>query len=193
MPVSLAGPPSPTAIVRGAALFDDFDLNTFWEQSEYADREYVDTALTPEKVALVERTLGYKLPATYLTLMTSQNGGIPARTNHRTKERTSWAEDHVAITGISGVGDGKRYSLCGEIGSQFWIDKWGYPPIGVYFADCPSAGHDMLCLDYRACGPHGEPIVVHVDQEYGYKITFVAPTFEAFIRGLEGDEAFDAG
>lgn len=73
---------------------------------------------------------------------------------------------------------------------MFNIDEWGYPPIGVYFADCPSGGHDMLCLDYRACGPSGEPTVVHVDQACDYKITFVAPNFEAFIRGLEDDDAF---
>ena len=52
------------------------------------------------------------------------------------------------------------------------------------WCDCPSAGHDMLCLDYRACGPSGEPRVAHVDQERGYAVTFVAPSFESFIRGL---------
>jgi hypothetical protein len=57
-------------------------------------------------------------------------------------------------------------------------------------SDCPSAGHDMLCLDYRACGPNGEPQVVHVGQEWDYQITFAAETFEAFIRGLESSEAF---
>jgi len=67
----------------------------------------------------------------------------------------------------------------------------GLPAHRVYFADCPSAGHDMVCLDYRACGPQGEPSVVHVDQERDYKITFVAPSFEAFVRGLESDDAFD--
>jgi hypothetical protein len=40
--------------------------------------------------------------------------------------------------------------LGGTFGSRFWIEEWGYADIGVYFADCPSAGHDMLCLDYRA-------------------------------------------
>jgi len=71
-----------------------------------------------------------------------------------------------------------------------WLDEWGYPDIGVYFADTPSAGHDMIALDYRACGRDGEPAVVHVDQEVGYVVTPLAPTFEDFIAGLVGEEAF---
>lgn len=123
--------------------------------------------------------------------MRFQNGGIPNRRNHRTKERTSWAEDHIAITGIYSIGRDKTYSLCGPFNSKFWVEEWGYPPIGIYFADCPSAGHDMLCLDYRKCGPSGEPQVVHIDQEWNCKITFVAENFASFIRGLEDDEAFN--
>jgi len=171
--------------------FHDFDLSDFWEESDYAYKEYVDNPLTSEKVARIEQRLGYKLPAAFVALMTSQNGGEPRKTNHRTGEPTSWAHDHIAITGIYSIGDSKRCSLGGEVGSQFWVDEWGYPPIGVYFADCPSAGHDMLCLDYRVCGPLGEPQVVHVDQEADYKITFVAENFEAFIRGLQNDQDFD--
>ena len=174
-------------------MLDDLDPQAFWEPSEYADREYTDAPLTPEMVAQVERTLGYTLPAAYVALAKTRNGGIPLRTAHRTAEPTSWAEDHVAITGIYGIGGGKPCSLLGGFGSRFWIEEWEYPPIGVYFADCPSAGHDMLCLDYRACGPAGEPSVVHVDQEDDYRVTFVAPDFASFIRGLEPDEAFETG
>jgi hypothetical protein len=107
-----------------------------------------------------------------------QNGGIPNKTCHRTRTATSWAEDHVAITGLFSIGDSKTYSLCGRLGSQFMIDDWGYPPIGGYFADCPSAGHDMLALGYRASGRGREPTVVHVDQERDYAITLVAERFE---------------
>jgi hypothetical protein len=174
-------------------VFEDLDLGQFWEKSALADREYVDDPLTDLKVAFVERALKFKLPAAYVALMRLQNGGIPARSRHRTADATSWAEDHIAITGIYSIGSAKPCSLCGDFGSQFWVDEWDYPPIGIYFADCPSAGHDMLCLDYRFCGPHGEPTVVHVDQELDFRITLVAADFEAFIRGLEGDEAFDAG
>jgi hypothetical protein len=123
--------------------------------------------------------------------MRFQNGGIPKHTAHATNERTSWSHDHIAITGIYSIGFNKPCSLCGKYGSEFWSTEWGYPEIGIYFADCPSAGHDMLCLDYRTCGPEGEPSVVHVDQELEYKITFVARDFESFIRGLQSDEDFE--
>jgi hypothetical protein len=171
-------------------MLEDFDLRDFWEKSAYADQEYVAEQLTDAGIAQVEQKLQYKLPAAYAALMRSQNGGIPKRQNHRTNSPTSWARDHIAITGIYSIGMQKPCSLCGEYGSQFWIDEWGYPPIGIYFADCPSAGHDMLCLDYRECGPAGEPRVVHIDQECDYRVTLIAENFEAFVRGLEDDEAF---
>lgn len=175
------------------ALSSDFDLSDFWEEeeSEDSDEDYVDLPVTPEEVAQVERELGYKLPAAYVELMESQNGGIPLRTNHRTKEPTSWAKDHVSIVNLSAIGHHATYALCGESGSKFWMTEWDYPDIGIYFATCPSGGHDLLCLDYRACGPQGEPSVVHVDQGEDFKITAVAPSFESFIRGLEDDSAFD--
>ncbi|MHA3774082.1 SMI1/KNR4 family protein [Verrucomicrobiota bacterium sgz303538] len=168
----------------------NFDLTDFWKDSDYARKVYVGAPITDEMIRSVETELGYKLPNAYIELLRSQNGGIPVRTNHRTSQPTSWADDHVAITGIYGLDCGKLSSLCGEFSSKFWMEEWGYPNIGIYFADCPSAGHDMLCLDYRCCGPDGEPKVVHVDQESDYKITLVADTFEAFIRGLEDESAF---
>lgn len=174
-----------------ARIFADFDIATFWEPSEYATKNYVGAPLTGAAIAAVEKKLGFRLPASYIEFMQFQNGGIPRCTNHRTKERSSWSHDHIAITGLYSIGGNKPYSLLGGLGSQFWIEEWGYPPIGVYFADCPSAGHDMVCLDYRACGPTGEPQVVHIDQEWDYKIVFVAMNFKEFILGLEDDSVFD--
>lgn len=171
--------------------FDDFDFTDFWEDSEYSRRKYEDDSLTAEKIVTVERILGYRLPAAYIALSQRQNGGMVRKERHRTSTRTSWAHDHIAITGILAIGNSKSCSLLGSFGSNFWVTKWGYPPIGIYFADCPSAGHDMVCLDYRACGPTGEPSIVHVDQERDYAITYIADTFESFIRGLEPSENFD--
>ena len=172
-------------------IFRDFDATDFWEDCDYAAENYVEPSPTDKQIAEIEALLGYKLPAAYVELSRVQNGGSPNNTCFRTNTPTSWAEDHVALTGIYAIGKTAHYSLGGSMSTQFWIDEWGYPPIGIYFADCPSAGHDMIALDYRECGRTGEPSVVHVDQEGGYKITPLADNFEAFIRGLEHDEVFD--
>lgn len=164
-------------------VFGDFDISDFWEQSEFARKEYIDAPLTDRIIADVQRALGYTLPRAYIELMRQQNGGVPTNKYHRTKPN-SWTGDHISIHGIFAIGRVKSHSLCGEFGSRFWIDEWQYPPIGIYFADCPSAGHDMVCLDYRDCGHTGEPQVVHVDQEGDCRITFLAKDFETFIRGL---------
>ncbi len=161
----------------------------FWEDSDYARKEYVGALLTDDVLDAVEAALSCKLPRAYITLARQQNGGIPRRTNYRTKQRTSWSDDHVAITGIFSIGFERPCSLCGAFGSKFWVARWGYPDIGVYFADCPSAGHDMLCLDYRQCGPTGEPVVVHVDQELDFRITHVADNFQSFVIGLASDDS----
>lgn len=171
--------------------FEGFDFTNFWNDGTCARQEYVSDPPSDELISSVEKELGYKLPASYIWLMKRHNGGMPVNTCFPTSEPTSWAADHVPITGIFGIGREKAYSLCGELGSRFMIDEWNYPAIGVAICDCPSAGHDMIFLDYRACGPGGEPAVVHVDQENGYKITHLADSFEAFIRGLQNQSIYD--
>ena len=165
----------------------------FWEASDYSKAEYEGEPLTEELLASVETELGYKLPAAYVELLKSQNGGIPRLRCFRTNQPTSWADDHIAISGIYGINRSKPGSLCGDYKTQFWIDEWGYPDIGVYFSDCPAAGHDMVCLDYTLCGPRGEPRVVHVDQSLDYLVTVLANSFQAFISGLVSDKEFATG
>ena len=70
-------------------------------------------------------------------------------------------------------------------------EEWGYPEIGICVCNCPSAGHDMIMLDYRKSGNDGEPEVVHVDQERDYRITFLAKNFEEFTRGLVNESVYD--
>ncbi|MCX4746144.1 SMI1/KNR4 family protein [Kitasatospora sp. NBC_01287] len=173
--------------------FEGFDAAGFWDDSAYALKEYVEEAPPSRELiaSLTEELGGYRLPDSYLALMTAHNGGTPARTCFPVTEATSWAEDYIEITGIRGIGRTRSHSLGGEFGSRFWIDMWEYPDIGVYFADTPSAGHDMLALDYRACGRQGEPTVVHVDQESDFAITLVAENFEAFVTGLVDESVYD--
>ncbi|MBL7632551.1 SMI1/KNR4 family protein [Frankia nepalensis] len=174
-------------------IFPDIDLDGFWDDNEYAVREYVDAPPSAAVIASVEAELGYRLPASYVALMRAHNGGMPHRTCCPAPNRTTWARGHVAVHGIMGIGREKSCSLAGEFGSRFWIDEWGYPAIGVYFADCPSAGHDMIAFDYRDREPGGEPSVVHVDQEDDYRITVLAPDFVSFIQALRPEEDYDIG
>ncbi|MCJ7934606.1 MAG: SMI1/KNR4 family protein [Chryseobacterium sp.] len=172
-------------------FFKDFDFTDFWSENTYSIRDYEEPYPDDEMIASIEEELGYKLPASYIELMRLHNGGLVNRGFFPTAESTSWAEDHIAIEGIMGIGREKTYSIGGELGSRFMMEEWGYPNDGVYICDCPSAGHDMVLLDYSKCGKEGEPEVVHVDQENDYKKTFLAKDFETFIKGLKEEEDFD--
>ena len=167
--------------------FEGFELSDFWREDSWA-RKYACPPLIPAIVAEAERMLGYKLPASYIWLMERQNGGIPVSKCFPTGEPTSWAEDHIAIETIFGVGKAAG-NIVDE--TRLMVEEWGYPAIGIAICDCPSAGHDEIFLDYRACGPEGEPAVVLIDQEGDYDITRLAGSFEEFIRGLKNDSEFD--
>jgi hypothetical protein len=155
-----------------------------WEFGEQVASEYHERAPSAEDIRSIESELGYRLPAGYVALARNHNGGILRRNAHASPSPTTWAEDHVAITGIFAIGRTAPASLCGSNGQRLWLEEWGYPALGVYFADTPSAGHDLIALDYTVCGPNGEPSVVHVDQEVGYAATELANSFDAFIAGL---------
>ena len=128
--------------------------------------EPFDVPLTDEALRSVEAELGRQLPAAYVDLARRHNGGWLAHHVHPAPRRTTWADDHVSVVSLAAIGRGREFSLCG---------------IGVYFGDCPAAGHDMIALD---CRSPGEPPVVHVDEEWDYRITVLAPDFETFVRGL---------
>ncbi|MDG4784580.1 SMI1/KNR4 family protein [Micromonospora sp. WMMD1102] len=154
----------------------------------FAPGEAFDAPLTDEVLRSVEAELGRQLPAAYVGLARQHNGGWLAHAAHPAPHPTTWADDHVRVVSLAAIGRDRGFSLCGAGGSAFWVEEWGYPDIGVYIADCPSAGHDMIALDYRS---RGEPVVVHVDQEWNYRITVLAPDFETFIRQLVDASDYD--
>ncbi|MBR0955018.1 SMI1/KNR4 family protein [Bradyrhizobium canariense] len=172
--------------------FDGFDFEGFWDDRPNSLENCVEPPPSDELIASIEQEIGgYRLPAAYVDLARRHNGGIVKRNCHPMKERTGWAEDHVAIKGLYAIGRTSTYSLAGELGAKFMIEKWGYPPIGVGIANTPAGGHELIMLDYRTCGKRGEPQVVYVDQEDDYSIVVVAPDFEAFIRGLVEESEYD--
>jgi hypothetical protein len=147
----------------------------------FDDSGPLEDPLTDEALRTLEAQLGHHLPHAYVALARRHNGGAFARDACPAPSRTTWAEDHVGVCSLAAIGHTASFSLCGEHGSAFWVTEWGYPDIGVYIVDCPSAGHDMIALDYRS---PGEPAIVHVDQERDYRITVIAPDFETFVTGL---------
>ncbi|MDX1959376.1 MAG: SMI1/KNR4 family protein [Leptospiraceae bacterium] len=169
---------------------EDLDLKLFWENSKYSEKEYVGCPVTQILIKEVEKEIGLKLPASYLTLLESQNGGIPKNRNFPLSKVKSISDECISISGIFGIDSSKKNSILGANGNEFMISTWGYPDIGIYICNCPSAGHDMVGLDYRECGRKGEPKVVYVDQENDYRITFLTSNFEEFIYGLVTDEYF---
>ena len=154
-------------------------MDDFWDDT---DSDRTGPPLTPESVRDAETALGYKLPESYLQLLRVRNGGFPRRCCFPTAVRTSWAEDHIQITTLFGVGF--EQGIDGEFESRYMIGEWGYPDVGIVIADTPSAGHDAVMLDYSECGPRGEPRVIHVETEGGDPVVLVlAPDFELFARG----------
>lgn len=96
-------------------FFKDFDFNNFWNESSYSVRDYIEDYPTDEMIASVESELGYKLPASYIELMRYQNGGLVNKSCFPTTESTSWADDHIAITGIMGLGVKKHILFAGNL------------------------------------------------------------------------------
>ncbi len=170
-------------------LFEGFDFTGFWKESKYAKETYGCGKLDQQERERAEAALGYKLPAAYVWLMEQHNGGVPVNTCFPANTPTNWADDHIAIEGIFGVWPRPMDSIVSE--TRLMVDKWGYPNIGVAICDCPTGGHQEVFLDYRKCGPQGEPAVVYVDQEDDYSILHLADNFEDFIRGLVNQSLFE--
>jgi len=145
------------------------------------DTEYTGPDLTPRMIADAEQGLGVALPAAYLDLLRVRNGGSLLRCVFATPFPTSWDDDNFEVRAILGIG-GEDGIDAPEGGSRYLIEEWGYPPIGVVFAVCPSGGHDTVMLDYAKLNGGGEPTVAYVDEDRIPRT--VADGFEAFVAGL---------
>ena len=155
--------------------------------ADYDEGFHSTQAVTPERIAQVEAALGYPLPASYIALMTLHNGGSLNRYIYRYPEEDG-SESELLVHDISGIGFDGDSTLCGACGSRFWEDpdNWGYPPIGIYFAE-EDSGHGLFALDYRNLPADDEPPVVNIYHD-GMTITRIAAHFAEFVRRLSGDD-----
>ena len=65
-------------------------------------------------VRAAEKKLGYRLPAAYVALLKIRNGGYLERSAFPTTKCPRWAEDHVGVRDIMGIGGNHG------IDSEFW-------------------------------------------------------------------------
>jgi len=144
------------------------------------DNYYSGPPLNDNMVRAAEANVGFRLPRAYVELLHERNGGVPIRRCFRTTVKTSWAEDHIEISGLLGVGSVR--GIDGNLGSAYLIQEWDYPNIGIVIGDTPSGGHDTVMLDYRECGSQGEPRVVYVDDDR--TILVLAANFAEFADRL---------
>jgi hypothetical protein len=147
-----------------------------------------DTRLGPEltdsMIELAEQRLGVKLPASYLKEMRQRNGGHLRTVYCPTTRKTDWGTNFIQLRTVIGIGypDG----IDGPFGSKYMVAEWGYPDIGVLIADTPAGGHDAVMLDYRACGPIGEPSVAFIDEDRA--VLPLAANFDSFVALLQESE-----
>ena len=155
----------------------------FWSTGTYG----VQPPLTDEAVRDAEKVLGVRLPEALLELLRVQNGGIVVRERSAfpTAEPTSWAPDHVPFDSVMGIGRVPR--TLSLLDSPYLVGEWGLPsPVVLLTGD----GHTWVALDYRECGPEGEPSVVWLDAESETESP-LAPDLRSFLAGLVPAEDFD--
>ncbi|WP_144290366.1 SMI1/KNR4 family protein [Chitinilyticum litopenaei] len=149
---------------------------------------FTGPTLSRNAVKAAEMELGLKFPAAYLELLYIKNGGSTRYDCFAVDRPTSWARDHISITGIRGIGG--KYGI--DATSELKINSdWGYPTLGFVFAETPAAGHTVVMFDYSKCGPSGEPQVAWVDV-YGEQpeVIILASSFSQFVSGLTTSLSF---
>jgi hypothetical protein len=137
--------------------------------------------LTAQMIEAAEQKLGYRLPADYLALLQVRNGGYIQRDSFPFTRPSNSSEQYALVGGISGIGG--RDGIDSEYGSQYLIQEWSYPQLGIVI---DSDGHTAVMLDYRETEPSGEPAVVYIDTDVeGEPLVIpLAANFGEFIQGL---------
>lgn len=142
---------------------------------------YTGPDLVPAMVHEAERRLGRRLPAAYVEALYAVNGGELRRVRIDTPFPTTWAEDHIEVEALLGIGG--PWGIDSPDGSDYLVKEWEYPPIGVVFTMCPSGGHDTVMLDYTRLNADGEPTVAYIDEDRIPRT--IADSFEAFAAALQ--------
>lgn len=70
--------------------------------------------------------------------------------------------------------------------TSYLVREWDLPsPVVLLYGE----GHYWVALDYRRCGPDGEPSLLWIDVEAASEQT-LAPTFKVFVERLSPSDAY---
>lgn len=145
--------------------------------------------LTDEHVEHAERVLGVRLPSDLILLLRHQNGGYVSTEFAAcpTTRPTSWADDHVAVTEIAGIGCTAGLSL---LDTPSLNEEWGQPRELVLLS---GDGHWWIALDYRQADFDSEPpVIFHENDSDGSSDELaLARSFRDFICKLIPEPAID--
>lgn len=162
--------------------FANFDWNSFWRNDSNQFIHFRGGKIKEEDIIRAEEEFGYKLPDSYIELLSSQNGGAPFSNLCYYEENGKFMP--VYLTAIYGVDPKLEYSICGDSGAKMIYNKLAYPNIGLPIAFTTKDDNAMIFLDYSECGSKGEPKVVLIEKGKDYKRTLLAENFETFIKSL---------
>ena len=144
--------------------------------------DFPDRPLTDELVAEAERVLEVILPADLLSLLRVRNGGAVAGAWNA---HSLGADKYVLFDYLLGIAlDPDMPSM---LSTPYLIGECRLPSSIVLING--EEGHYWVALDYRECGPAGEPAVVRLEND-GARDERLAPDFRTFITGLRPQAEF---
>ncbi|MEC0278767.1 SMI1/KNR4 family protein [Bacillus halotolerans] len=146
-------------------------MSEFWESSEYDPFRLTD--ISDNEIKNVEKKLNLTLPEQYKKLIIQQNGGLINFNAFPTDQETSWAEDHIEVDHLRGIGKD-----LGILESEYLIKEWGLPQRLLLIQ---GDGHNWVALDYRLTNEN--PPVHYFDLELNNDIK-IAVSFDEFLSKL---------
>lgn len=165
-----------------AVVTVDEVVASFWRDSDFG----VLDPLTDEAVRDAEDQLRVALPASLVRLLRVQNGGTVAERWNAwpVAVPTAGFDPYVPFELVMGVGRADGVTTLFD--TPYLVAEWGLPePIVLLDGD----GHYWVGLDYRGCGPYGEPSVAVFDADRESS-ALLAADFETFLRGLTAAASF---
>jgi hypothetical protein len=157
------------------------DTRYFWQ--DLVDHNVERPEISQTMIDEANRTLGVTLPNDLINVLRQQNGGTPRRraffpqSPYREK-LPSWIGNHIVIDSIQTL-DAIRLQLQSN------------SPEGMVFIGWERYTTGQICLDYRTCGPHGNPAVACYAWSMSSDPVLLAPCIGFVFERLVIDELND--